>query len=106
MERLNFGKMLKGGMVVFTYTEIVLHKYFFFCSEFIPDNNYKILIEDLHLLCVCKCAMHTNAVGTGEEYDILLLLKRTSEILQPTHFPDEESHTFKGYVTGLRAYSY
>ena len=27
--------------------------------------------------------MHTNAVGTREEYYILVLLKRTSEILQP-----------------------
>ena len=39
MERVNFGKMLKGGTVVFTYTEIMLHKHFLFCSEFIPDNN-------------------------------------------------------------------
>ena len=82
MERLNFGKMLKGGMVVFTYLRLCCVSISYF-AQFIPDNNSKILIEDLHLWCVCKCSMHTNAVGTREEYYILVLLKRTSEILQP-----------------------
>ena len=80
MERLNFGKMLKGGMVVFTYTEILLCKHFLFCSVYSRQQLENINRRLTSVVCVQVLYAHK---CSRDKKGILLLLKRTSEILQP-----------------------
>lgn len=63
MERLNFGKMLKGGMVVFTILRLCCIG--IFAQSLLFQTLIKILIEDLHLLCVPVCYAHKCSRDSG-----------------------------------------
>ena len=97
-------KRRHGG---FYLSEIMLRKHFLFCSVYFRQQLENINRRLTSVVCVQVLYAHK---CSRDKRGILYTCTAEKDLrdppAQPTHFTDEESHTFKGYVTGLRAYSY
>ena len=78
--KVEFWEDAKRRHVVFTYTEIMLHKHFLFCSVYSRQQLENINRRLTSVVCVQVLYAHK---CSRDKKGILLLLKRTSEILQP-----------------------